>query len=650
MQLALVLQVWLYKLKQFVSSSCIVTSTNQTELAVIVPTGSHFMKMSQEESSAKTWPCKSCTFVNHEDMLTCEICDEPKDAEFFAKWKNCLRDKGSYHHSNNHDDDVDVKTNVDTNKANQHDDENSQNVDQSKIVSDQSNINTTIPELEPKEKVKSNMNNHESADKNDKNENDCNDNKTTAEIKDGDSNSNSNSNSSCNSVNDNNNHDSSCDLQSIELAQNLQAAFDAEFEFEKKQSQINSDSQFALRLSQGQAWFCESCFSLNMDINRTICSNCNVQRESFPKMPDTSSMSYITALELVDLMRDRLNNQIVNSNNNMTNGNNYNNSNINSNSNNNSNSNDNINSMYNAQAAAKNVVTVTRDECIVNLDMANRFITKLMSMLNVQSYYDYQANLSKNLSFGSSNNDNVNINNNNNNSNNNNNNNVKNKDNIIADLTNFTFNQSRRCTAVICYHWTPIGNHSNIVQKNLKVPDGREVKHQTDVGYYGKGIYMSADPFYARSYGRGTDKVLVCLTLPGYQWKSTYPNDFGKGLRHGYDSHVSWGQCGGGDRSYKEWVFFDSSQILPCYLISINDKTKLQFVQKRLQEIIDWLQIKNIELKENNDYNSNLNSNNKASNDKCNSNDDSAAQLNQQLNDFDSLDPPPKKRRRISKS
>ena len=53
----------------------------------------------------------------------------------------------------------------------------------------------------------------------------------------------------------------------------------------------------------------------------------------------------------------------------------------------------------------------------------------------------------------------------------------------------------------ICYHWTNPNNFESIKSKDLKVPDGESVKHATDDGYYGKGIYTSSDPLFAQSYG-----------------------------------------------------------------------------------------------------------------------------------------------------
>ena len=65
---------------------------------------------------------------------------------------------------------------------------------------------------------------------------------------------------------------------------------------------------------------------------------------------------------------------------------------------------------------------------------------------------------------------------------------------------------------------------------------GSNIGHATDDGYFGKGIYTSPDPNYAKGYG-DCDKVFICLSLPGKMWASEYPHDSGKPCRNGYDSH-----------------------------------------------------------------------------------------------------------------
>ena len=94
------------------------------------------------------------------------------------------------------------------------------------------------------------------------------------------------------------------------------------------------------------------------------------------------------------------------------------------------------------------------------------------------------------------------------------------------------------------------------------VPDGNKLAHQTDEGYYGKGIYTSPDPVYAKGYGHGAHKTFVCLSLPGKMFPSCYPRDLGKPLQKGYDSHYSDDNRGKKPDQEKEWVFFNSDQLL----------------------------------------------------------------------------------------
>lgn len=127
-------------------------------------------------------------------------------------------------------------------------------------------------------------------------------------------------------------------------------------------------------------------------------------------------------------------------------------------------------------------------------------------------------------------------------------------------------------TPTIIYHWTPEKNINLIVDGNLKVPDGRNVLHQTDEGYYGKGVYTSPDPNYGRSYGHGHSKTIMCLAVCGKQYKASYPESMGKPLTEGYDMHVSK------DRGNNEWVFFDNDQLLPAFVIEPERIAEVQHV------------------------------------------------------------------------
>lgn len=116
-------------------------------------------------------------------------------------------------------------------------------------------------------------------------------------------------------------------------------------------------------------------------------------------------------------------------------------------------------------------------------------------------------------------------------------------------------------TPEIVYHWTPAKNFDLIMNGNLKVPDGRKLLHQTDEGYYGKGVYTSPNPNYAKCYGHGAKKTIMCLALTGLKYKASYPQMLGKPLQEGYDIHIS------NDRNEMEWVFFSQDQLLPAFIL-----------------------------------------------------------------------------------
>lgn len=123
----------------------------------------------------------------------------------------------------------------------------------------------------------------------------------------------------------------------------------------------------------------------------------------------------------------------------------------------------------------------------------------------------------------------------------------------------------------VVYHGTSKSNFEAIIAGNLQVPDGDRVVNSSGRSTYGLGIYVSTSFDYAVAYGKKywADKegrtaafpVFVCLCLPGRQHVSVPPSDCGcRRVREGFDSHVS------ADKGRQISVFFDSSQILPCFL------------------------------------------------------------------------------------
>jgi hypothetical protein len=96
-----------------------------------------------------------------------------------------------------------------------------------------------------------------------------------------------------------------------------------------------------------------------------------------------------------------------------------------------------------------------------------------------------------------------------------------------------------------------------ISETGLKVPDGEKVKHASDSGWWGKGIYTSGDPNYASGYS-GDGRVIVVAVLCGKVYNCVQRRDGGK-LEPGYDSHVA--------EDGREWVLFESAQVLPLFVM-----------------------------------------------------------------------------------
>jgi len=114
----------------------------------------------------------------------------------------------------------------------------------------------------------------------------------------------------------------------------------------------------------------------------------------------------------------------------------------------------------------------------------------------------------------------------------------------------------------IAYHGTAEQNINSILERGLLVPGrgtGKDVGHATDSGWWGGGIYLAPDPQLSIGYCRGGKKLLICSVLMGKRYNVTQRMD-GADCQAGYDSHVA---CSGA-----EWVIFEPSQVLPCYLVS----------------------------------------------------------------------------------
>ena len=133
----------------------------------------------------------------------------------------------------------------------------------------------------------------------------------------------------------------------------------------------------------------------------------------------------------------------------------------------------------------------------------------------------------------------------------------------------------RHTPLAIVYHGTSRANFRKIMDGNLAVPDGRAVKHATDDGYFGRGIYTTTRHELAFAYAKDAI-VFACLALPGKMHKATQKNDRGRPKRPGCDSHLGYENDG-----CPQLVFFDSSQILPCYLVDRSNHPRAKTALER---------------------------------------------------------------------
>jgi len=95
------------------------------------------------------------------------------------------------------------------------------------------------------------------------------------------------------------------------------------------------------------------------------------------------------------------------------------------------------------------------------------------------------------------------------------------------------------------------------------------ISHATcNPGYYGRGMYLSPYPDFASTYsmcsGSRGGTLFVCAVLKGRVYQCTDLMVAGAKME-GYDTHRS--------PDGNEHIFFQASQILPCYVIHFMDKS-----------------------------------------------------------------------------
>mmetsp|Transcript_22991 Transcript_22991/g.42305 ORF Transcript_22991/g.42305 Transcript_22991/m.42305 type:complete len:999 (-) Transcript_22991:7-3003(-) len=118
----------------------------------------------------------------------------------------------------------------------------------------------------------------------------------------------------------------------------------------------------------------------------------------------------------------------------------------------------------------------------------------------------------------------------------------------------------------VTYHWTAEENFQSIVETNLRVPDPATGVKKKHGAAFGRGIYTCPDLKMAREdFAYGASATFVCLALPGRQKRRQHGR--GHGLKEcrgaGFDSVVGHLP----NRYVDTWVFPESAQLLPCFLV-----------------------------------------------------------------------------------
>jgi len=119
-----------------------------------------------------------------------------------------------------------------------------------------------------------------------------------------------------------------------------------------------------------------------------------------------------------------------------------------------------------------------------------------------------------------------------------------------------------------------------------------------DAGYYGKGIYFTSSCLYATPYfaTKAEPAILVCLTIPGnvrpiVEHRSGTPNFLGVPIDSGYQSHYVLTTRDGNpltkkkDRYYDEFVLASDPQVVPIFLIYVNQSVIFQLAKDFAREI-----------------------------------------------------------------
>lgn len=120
------------------------------------------------------------------------------------------------------------------------------------------------------------------------------------------------------------------------------------------------------------------------------------------------------------------------------------------------------------------------------------------------------------------------------------------------------YHEGTNTNCVLAFHGTAEENIESIVRNNFSMDKCRR-------GMYGAGIYFSEFPNISEGYAVGSNQLLLCKVLPGKSYECPHTRQMNDApLEPGYDSHIVEADDSGRG---KMLVIFDSSQILPTYII-----------------------------------------------------------------------------------
>lgn len=139
-------------------------------------------------------------------------------------------------------------------------------------------------------------------------------------------------------------------------------------------------------------------------------------------------------------------------------------------------------------------------------------------------------------------------------------------------------------TPQIAFHWTAESNFQSIVESNLRVPDGVDVRRKHGAAF-GHGIYTCPDFRTAKEdFSHGTSSCFMCLVLTGRQ-QVRQPRSEKRGI---LDLPAEFDSIRGrlSLRPCDTWVLPEADMVLPCFLV---DELALKEATVVLRAVISLL-------------------------------------------------------------